>query len=144
MKNSIITLIIIACLASCTPAENYKTIRQEVLTDHDQVMMDSEMAFKNKMKLDTLASGLDSLKKLYADLDTLKEKEQIEKLRKQLDHADDQMNNWMHQFDAEIGQKSNETAIAYFKGEKKKVGGLDSLFKQVIKESDDYLKRFKK
>lgn len=133
-----------AYLASCTPAESYKTIRQEVLTNHDKVMLDSEMGFKNKMKLDTLFSGLDSLKKLNADLDTLKEKKQINDLRRQLAVADDQMNNWMHRFDAEIGQKSNEEAIAYFKAEKKKVDDLDSLFKKAIRESDDYLMKFRK
>lgn len=142
MKKTLTTLITIACFAACTPSESYKTIRQEVLADHDQVMMDSEMAFKNKMKLDTFASRLDSLKKLKNDLDTLKEKEEIDKLRKQLAQADDQMNNWMHSFEAEIGQRSNDEAVAYFKGEKKKVDDLDSVFKKALKDSDEYLQRF--
>jgi hypothetical protein len=144
MKHSIITAIAMISLAACSHSENYKEIRQEVLTDHDKVMMDSEMAFKNKVRLDTLAVRLDSLKKVNTSLDTLQEKVQINKLRAQLAQADDQMNNWMHQFDAEIGKKSNEEAVSYFKDEKKKVDDLDSIFKVVLKQSGEYIQRFKK
>lgn len=144
MKTIFFLAIVAVGFASCTQKESYKAVRQEVLDEHDNIMMDTEMAFKNKMKLDTLALNLDSLKSIYTDIDTVNEKEQIIQLRNKLIQADDEMNTWMHQFDAELGEKSNEEALAYFEAEKKKVNSLDSLYKAVLKQSDDYLKKFKK
>ncbi|MHB1177103.1 MAG: hypothetical protein ACYCZO_02100 [Daejeonella sp.] len=129
---------------SCGQTESYKSIRQDVLERHDKIMIDTELAFRNKMKLDTFASRLDSLKKVQPDLDTVKERSQINILRTQLNDADNQMNNWMHQFEAEKGQKSNTEAVAYFNAEKEKVDSLDRLFKRLLKQSDEYLKRMGK
>lgn len=130
--------------SACTSSPDYKAVRQEVLTEHDQIMMDSELTFRNKMKLDTLASRLDSLSKFHSGIDTVEERKQISALLGKLNKADDQMNTWMHQFEAEIGNKSQDEAIAYFEAEKKKVKSLDSLFKDVLQQSDNYLKTFQK
>ena len=144
MKPLLYILLIFGYLTACTSTESYEVIRQEVLTEHDKVMGDSELAFRYKMKLDTLTLKLDSLKKVYAYLDTLKEKEQINELRNKLNKADDMMNDWMHKLEAEIGSKSNDEAVAYFKSEKMKINTIDSLYAQIIKQSDNYLSKFKK
>lgn len=144
MKKILIILISGILLQSCQQGEDYKAIRTNMLALHDKVMMESESAYRNKKKLDTLAMRIDSLKKLYSELDTAIVKQQINDLRNKLNKADDLMNGWMHKLEAEIGNKSNDEAVAYFKSEKKKINTIDSLYAEVIKQSDNYLSKFKK
>ncbi len=144
MKTIFFLLLVAVGFASCTQKESYKVVRQQVLDEHDKIMMDTERAFKNKMNLDRLGLKLDSLKSIYLEIDTVIERERINTLRNKLIQVDDEMNTWMHQFDAELGEKSNEEALAYFEAEKQKVNSLDTLYKDVLKQSDDYLKRFNK
>ena len=144
MKNIIIICLALLGLQACQNVQDYKAVRQEVMEAHDKVMMDGELAITNKMKLDTLAARLDSLSKMKVISDTLGEKKNIVALQLKLNHADDQMNDWMHKFDAELGDKSNDEAVLYFKAEKQKVKSLDSLYKVAISESTSYLSKFKK
>ena len=144
MKNIIIICLALFGLQACQNVQDYKAVRQEVMEAHDKVMMDGELAITNKMKLDTLAARLDSLSKMKVISDTLGEKKNIAALQFKLNRADDQMNDWMHKFDAELGDKSNDEAVLYFKAEKEKVKSLDSLYKVAISESTSYLSKFKK
>ena len=144
MKNIIIFCLALFGLQACQNVQDYKAVRQEVMEAHDKVMMDGEIAITNKMKLDTLAARLDSLSKIKVISDTLAERKNINALQLKLNHADDQMNDWMHKFDAELGDKSNDEAVLYFKAEKEKVKSLDSLYKVAISESTSYLSKFKK
>ena len=144
MKNIIIICLALFGLQACQNVQDYKAVRQEVMEAHDKVMMDGEIAITNKMKLDTLAARLDSLSKMKVISDTLGEKKNIAALQFKLNRADDQMNDWMHKFDAELGDKSNDEAVLYFKAEKEKVKSLDSLYKVAISESTSYLSKFKK
>jgi len=144
MKKILIILFSGILLQSCHHGEDYKAIRTSMLDKHDKVMMDSESAYKNKKNLDALVMRLDSLKKLYSEIDTVQEKQEINELRNKLNKADDQMNDWMHKLEAEIGNKSNDEAVAYFKAEKMKINVIDSLYAQIIKQSDNYLSKFKK
>ena len=144
MKNIIIICLALFGLQACQNVQDYKAVRQEVMEAHDKVMMDGELAITNKMKLDTLATRLDSLNKMKVISDTLGEKKNIVALQLKLNQADDQMNDWMHKFDAELGDKSNDEAVLYFKAEKQKVKSLDSLYKVAISESTSYLSKFKK
>jgi hypothetical protein len=54
------------------------------------------------------------------------------------------MNNWMHQFEPDVTGKSNEDAIVYFQSEKRKIAAIDSVYKQEIQTSGEYLKKFDK
>jgi hypothetical protein len=144
MNKFIIICMAVLGLQACQNTQDYKAVRQEVMDAHDKVMMDGEIAITNKMKLDTLAGRLDSLKHIKVISDTLVEKQKINAIQLKLNHADDQMNDWMHKFDAELGSKSNEEAVLYFRAEKEKVNALDSLYKAAISESNTYLSRFKK
>ncbi len=143
MKRIIIICLTVLGLQACQHVQDYKAVRQEVMDAHDKVMIDGEIAIRNKMKLDTLASCLDSLNKIKVISDTVAENQKITALQLKLNKADEQMNDWMHKFDAELGDKSNEEAVLYFKGEKEKVKSLDSLYKVAISESTSYLSKFK-
>jgi hypothetical protein len=144
MKNTIILCLLILGLQACQNEADYKSVRKEVLDAHDSVMMDGEMAIKNKMRLDTISANLNSLSKARIITDTLAEKQAIANLQLKLNTADEMMNDWMHKFNAELDGKSNAEAVSYFNEEKVKVNKLDSLYKAAITESDAYLLKFKK
>ncbi|WP_256012169.1 hypothetical protein [Desertivirga xinjiangensis] len=128
---------------SCRQNADYKSIRDEVVTIHDEVMLDAELAYKNKRKLDTLAENLDSLVKHYPGMDIIREKDTIAQLQNKLSKADDLMNDWMHQFEADKGNKSDEQAASYFTNEKLKISSIDSTYANLIKLSDAFLLKFK-
>ncbi|GAA4336435.1 hypothetical protein GCM10023149_45210 [Mucilaginibacter gynuensis] len=144
-KNHIIATLILAAalLQACTNEPDYKESRQKVLDLHDKIMIDGERAMNNKMKLDTLAqTGLSALKKAQPATDTIAIKQQIAVLVKDLDAADDEMNNWMHAFNADVQGKSNAEASKYFDAEMLKVKKVDSLYKKAIAASANYLKQY--
>jgi hypothetical protein len=107
-------------------------------------MVYTEQGITKKMQLDTLLIKLDSLYRLKLVSDTTAEKQKINDLRKQLGHADEEMDAWMHGFQPEIDGKSKEEAIRYFESEKVKISSLDTLYQKVLAESDKYLTKFKK
>ncbi|RZL17584.1 MAG: hypothetical protein EOO89_07335 [Pedobacter sp.] len=144
MKNIILLCFLILGLQACQNEADYKSVRKEVLDAHDNVMMDGEIAIKNKMRLDTISANMDSLSDAKLIADTIAEKQTIDKLKLKLNKADDMMNDWMHKFNAELDGKSNAEAVSYFKAEKVKVNTLDSLYKEAIGESAAYLSKFKK
>ncbi|WP_423146518.1 hypothetical protein [Rubrolithibacter danxiaensis] len=138
MKVLLSILIILPLFISCNQSPNYKSVRDDVVAIHDKVMIDYELAYRNKRKLDTLAKNLDTLKNQH-DINIRNKKKEISDLTAQLVHADDLMNDWMHKFDAELGNKTNDEAVAYFNAEKLKIQSIDTLYKQVLKRSNEYL-----
>lgn len=135
---------IVAMAAACTQQKDYKKERDEVMKFHDIVMEDQGVVVSNQMKLDSLLKGLKGLKKSKPEIDTLKEKAQMVGLKAKLAAAEEEMNTWMHKFEPDVTGKSNEDAVKYFQAEKTKVARIDSLYKQEIKISNDYLTKFRK
>lgn len=148
MKRIIFIAFIALTAAACTQQNNgttdYKAVRDEVMKFHDVVMGDHSALVNNQMKLDTLMKDLKGLKTKFPEIDTIKEKQAMLILVNDLSKAEDLMNDWMHKFEPDVTGKSNEVAVQYFKEEKKKIEVIDSLYKQEIKLSDDYLGKFKK
>ena len=148
MKKIIFVAFIALIAAACTQQKNgttdYKAVRDEVMKFHDVVMGDHSALVNNQMKLDTLLKNLSGLKIKFPDVDTVKEKQVMIAMVNDLSKAEGQMNDWMHKFEPDVTGKSNEVAVQYFQDEKKKIEIIDSLYKQEIKLSDDYLSKFKK
>ncbi|RKR84159.1 hypothetical protein BDD43_4386 [Mucilaginibacter gracilis] len=143
IKTTLLTITTILCMAACQNEGDYKVIRKQVLDRHDQIMMDGEKAMNDKMMLDTLAlSGLAKLKAQQPSLDTAAEHQEIKRLTKKLDDADERMNDWMHNFKTDVDGKSNQQAVDYFNGQKTKIAQLDSLYKALLKEAAVYLQKF--
>ncbi|TCC97087.1 hypothetical protein [Pedobacter hiemivivus] len=144
MKKSIGALFIAIGAIACTQKGDYKVVRDDVMKFHDVVMADHGKIVNNQMALDTLMKDIKGLKTKFPELDTLKEKTEINALLSKLTQAEDSMNDWMHKFEPDVTGKSNEAAIKYFESEKAKIAAIDSLYKSEIKLSDDYLSKFKK
>jgi len=117
MRNIVLFLFLIGVVLGCVQPKktnDYKVVRHEVMQFHDVVMEDQGIIVKNQMKLDTLLKDLKGLKAKYSNVDTLQESTVLKSLIGDLVKADDDMNNWMHQFEPDITGKSNEEAVAYF------------------------------
>lgn len=138
------TLSLAVLILSCNNSPDYKETRQQVMELHDKLMIDGEIAVKNKMKLDTLSKyGLKKFKLADQKLDTITEKQHIAVLIDKLNEADERMMDWMHEFQADVEGKNNAQAVAYFNGEKVKLNKLDSIYRIALQQSDAYLKKFK-
>lgn len=143
MKRYAIALFLPLVIQACSSSPDYKQARAEVLELHDKVMIDSEKAIRNRMKLDTLSLKMDSLKQTRPEMDTAQTSQRIVLLKSRLDSADEQMNTWMRAFNAELGEKSNDEAVAYFLDEQRKIKALDSVYADVIKDSETFLSQLK-
>jgi GTPase involved in cell partitioning and DNA repair len=130
--------------SACKQEEDYKKVRDEVMDFHDEVMNDNGHIVNNQMKLDTLLHQLKSIKTQFPAMDTLQEAVMIKSIIKELNHAEELMNDWMHKFEPDATGKSNAEAVKYFKSEKARVAQIDSLYKQEILSSDTYLSKFEK
>jgi len=111
---------------------------------HDKVMEDHNKLVNNQIKLDEMLKHLHLLKQNFPAADTVKEKAAMKEVLGRLNHTEDLMNDWMHKFEPDVTGKSNEDAVKYFKGERVKIGHIDSIYKVEVKSSDVYLAQFKK
>ncbi|GGE38830.1 hypothetical protein GCM10011413_00470 [Pedobacter psychrotolerans] len=127
----------------CNNETDYKVIRQEVVDLHNKVMEDGEIASKNRLMLDTLSRiGLKAFKDTQPGIDTITEQKNIAILIGKLDQVDQDMMKWMQEFEPDVEGKGNAEAVKYFEGERIKIKKLDSQYKQILNESDVYLKKF--
>lgn len=139
-----IAMVAVACNQQKKQETDYKAVRDEVMKFHDVVMADHGVIVNNQMKLDTLLRDLKGLKSKFPEIDTLKEREAIVGLIKDLTGAEDSMNDWMHNFEPDVTGKSNEVAVQYFREEKAKIAKVDSLYKKEIAVSNVYLEKYRK
>jgi len=145
VKLQVTTLLaLILATMACTPQENYKKVRDEVMVFHNEVMADQDKIVRNRLRLDTLSQQLTTLKKQLPDLDTIGEKAAISKMILRLQSAEDRMNDWMQAFEPDVSGKSNAEAVSYFKAEMGKIKAIDSLYKIEAAVSGTYLNKFKK
>jgi hypothetical protein len=143
--NKLAGLILLAsAFASCKPQTDYKEKRQEVIKVHDVVMADQGKVVDKQMQLQNMLKDLPGLVAKNPGIDTIKEQDSIVIIRDRLNNAEEAMNTWMHEFEADVTGKSNEEAVAYFEAEKLKIEKVDTLFKKELKNADAYLSKFKK
>ncbi len=129
---------------ACEPKENGLSIKDETMKLHDLVMANHSKIITNQMAIDTLLGSLSKTKAQIPLLDTIAEKAALSKLKNDLVMAEDSMNNWMHQFNADFNSKLDWEVIHYYKQERDKIARISELYKKEIKRSDSYLKKFKK
>lgn len=137
------TSAIVITVTACTSKIEYKEARRKVVVAHDSVMVLTERSNQQRRILDSLLKNMHSLYQSRRITDTLYEKQLIHFHQFRLAEADEQMDKWMLEFDAEVGSKSNEEALNYFKKEEKKMAELGTLYKIALKESGEYLDLFR-
>lgn len=138
-------LLCFAILLSCAPKkENTANVREELMKFHDQLMMDNDALIGNQMKLDTLLRDLKGLKAKNPTVDTAQEKVKINTLLARLTTAEDRMNDWMHNFNADFKGSSPELSEQYFEAERSKIAAIAKLYQQEIDSSTAYLNQYKK
>ncbi|WP_461453109.1 hypothetical protein [Mucilaginibacter sp.] len=143
----LISLIILCApivISSCKHDADYLAARKQVLDIHDKIMNEDGMAENDEIRFNALLkSGLKQLKLRQAGLDTSLTRIQINALNKKLGYADDQMESWMHAYNNDFKGKTSQETLEYFTAEKIEVLKIDSLYKDVLKASGNYLKQLK-
>lgn len=141
----IITICAISIFAiACKPKADVKTIKDETMKLHDVVMGDHSKIIDNQMKIDTLLKSLGNLKSKFPTIDTVAEKTEMLKIMADLVKAEDNMNDWMHNFDGDFNNNADTAVFNYYQKEHDKIAKVDQLYKAEIKKSNEYLSKFNK
>jgi hypothetical protein len=131
MKKILITAFIGLSLSACSDGKKQeKDLLNNILKVHDKLMGNDDALMKNKMQLD-------SLLKLPAK-DTA-EKANMKAIDMKLAAAEEAMENWMHNFEPDVTNKSHDEIIKYFNDQKKGIMSVDSQMNAAITESTKYL-----
>jgi len=134
MKRIIAALFLSFVLFSCTDKKKQeKDLFDEVIKVHDRVMGKEDLIMTNKMQLDTLIKENRSPEITAVAMQH----------SKALDSADTNMENWMHNFDAENKGKSHEEIMTYLTGQKKQINAIDSNFNVVVANASKFIKQNK-
>jgi hypothetical protein len=145
MKNKLIIALLLFAFTACKDSKKEeKALENQVMDLHEKVMGQGETAMQNKMKLDTLILKKDSVKEVYPSLDTSAENKTIRDLSSQIIKADDQMSDWMHQYNPDFSGKPHEEIIQYLNQQKKIVTQINAQYNSVIQASNQYLLKYKK
>lgn len=144
MKKLFIISTIAIFAVACKPKADVNTIKDQTMKLHDVVMANHSKIIGNQMKLDTLMKNLSELKLKFPTIDTAKEKIEMAKIMDNLVSAEEQMNNWMHNFDGDFTSAVDTTTYNYYQKEYDKIAKVDQLYKAEIKKSDSYLSKFNK
>ncbi len=136
MKNLInLFAVTTLLLSACTDTKQQeKDALNAVIEVHDEAMTLDEKAINNKQIID----GLLKDKKITGDTATAVQ------LSKDLNAADESMENWMHQFSPDNTGKSHEQVMTYMADQKKMVIKVNQRLDSVIKRSDEFLRPYKK
>jgi hypothetical protein len=131
MKKILITISLLASLTACqkNKEDKQKTMISEVMAVHDEVMpkMDDIMSLK---------SSLDSVIKVSPDSAKAKT------LYSNLDIADNQMMDWMGNYDSESVKGKSEVEISkYFADQKTKITEVKVLTNKSIDEAKIFLEK---
>jgi GTPase involved in cell partitioning and DNA repair len=134
MKKIIAALFLSFIILSCTDTKKQeKDLFNEVIKVHDSVMSKDQLIMINKMQLDTLIKQ-NKTPEITAE---------ATKHSKALDAADTNMEDWMHNFDAENKGKSHEEIMTYLTDQKKKIDAIDSNFNVTVAAASKFIKQNK-
>lgn len=126
--------ISVILLNACTDTKKQeKDALNEVIKIHDEAMAKDEQAVKNKMLLDSLLKD-----KIITD--TVQGKAAANALTE----ADQGMESWMHQFNADYTGKSHEEIMQYLNNQKKQVNQMNQRLKDAVDQSNDVITIYKK
>jgi hypothetical protein len=131
MKKTLITVLIGLTLGACSDGKKQENdLRDNILKVHDKVMANDDILMKNKMQIDSLLK--------LPQKDTA-EKTNMKAMDLKLAAAEQAMENWMHNFEPDVTNKSHDEVLKYFNAQKKGIMSVDSQMNVAITESNKYL-----
>lgn len=131
-------------MSSCNNAANKNLqLQEEVIAVHDSIMPKMGALVRDNLKVGLLLTKMDSLKQANPTLDTAQEKNKLLKLQSQLTQANEEMTDWMHDFEPTQADKKSEEVASYLKGELAKIRALKDKFAIAESESHALLSKYK-
>ncbi len=130
MKRFFIVALVsgLALLSACANNQKKrKALLDDVFDTHEKVMNDEAKVQLKSMQLDTLLKLKPALK------------EQITPLKAELDAADNNMMDWMHQFNPELGNKSSDEAVKYLTDQKQRLSKVDAQLMSVTDKAGKFI-----
>ena len=160
MKTTIIYILALFFLAECNSEKQQSTDNEtdhhghdhgthggdprvaEVMAIHDSIMPSVSKIMDLKQKIIIDLKTTDSLLALKSTGDLKKRKEEAFTLHLQLEKADKEMMNWMHQYKADTLTKLDEKAArTYIEDQKMKIEVVRNLMTKSIKEAQIFTKK---
>jgi hypothetical protein len=130
MKKIFLLAFAALALFACNDTKKQeKALLDDVIKMHDSVMSNDEQLMHNKMKLDTLLKTANDTTKI-----------RISGMITQMDKVEGFMEDWMQKFDPAPKGKSHDYFMAYMTAQKIRIGRIDSMMRESIKTSGEYLK----
>lgn len=130
MKKIFLLAFAALALFACNDTKKQeKALLDDVIKMHDSVMSNDEQLMHNKMKLDTLLKTANDTTKI-----------RISGMITQMDKVEGFMEDWMQKFDPAPKGKSHNYFMAYMTAQKIRIGRIDSMMRESIKTSGEYLK----
>lgn len=134
IKTLAVLAISMITLNACTDTKKQeKDALNEVIKIHDEAMAKDEQAVKNKMLIDSLVKD-----KMITDT------VQSSATLKALTEADQGMEKWMHQFNADYTGKSHEQIMQYLDEQKKEVNQMNQRLTEAVNQSNQIITTYKK
>ncbi len=130
MKPFFISLYTLLLLSACTQqkASQQDDLKAEVIAVHDSIMPKMGHFVRESKNIDQHLAKMDSLKQIQPDLDTADLKQKMRSVQQELTAANDEMTNWMHEFEPDQGEMNDEEYNAYLEGELHRVKGMEQQF----------------
>lgn len=131
MKSLIICAALLAVtvfVPSCKQQEDYRKIRTQVVSLHDKVMQDADLAHGQYKVLDSVRRSTN-----------VKDSVKLRLIMVNIEKANHEMEEWMDHFEPDVSGKDTAESIRYFKAELEKINKLDHQYKKVIIDSDHFL-----
>uniref|UniRef100_F4C6Y9 Viral A-type inclusion protein n=1 Tax=Sphingobacterium sp. (strain 21) TaxID=743722 RepID=F4C6Y9_SPHS2 len=130
--------------SSCNNAGNKNLqLQEEVIAVHDSIMPKMGALVRDNLKVGILLTKMDSLKQVNPALDTAQEKDKLLKLQSKLTEANEEMTDWMHNFEPAQEDKKAEEMASYLQNELAKIKALKEKFATAESESREILSKYK-
>jgi len=121
-------LMVAVFVSSCKHQENYREIRSQVVSVHDRVMQDADLAHGQYKSLDSVYRNI-------GDKDTVR----VLDIMVNIEKANHEMEEWMEHFEPDVSGKDATVSVQYFKAELEKIYKIDRRYKRVMVDADHYL-----
>ncbi|REA60140.1 hypothetical protein DSL64_15820 [Dyadobacter luteus] len=113
---------------------------RELMSIHDSIMLQMDVAMSLKSKIRSHVKTLDSLLAKTSDNGIKPKKIQADSLLSKLDKADKAMMDWMHHYKADtLGKLDDESKTAYIRDQRQQIEKVGKLMSESISEARQFV-----